>query len=109
MCLFDLRMLFSNMMAKTSPEFAERRTTPEMSDGAVFIYGENFDVYVKMCLLFLDDTMTDETEPVVEVRNFPRILRAPFNHSSCRLSSFLEWEQSTIQSAGQKRAYLMPA
>ena len=80
MDLFDLRMLFSDMMAKTSPEFAERRTTPEMCDGAVFIYGENYDVYVKMCLLFLDATMTDESEPVVEVRSFPRILHAPFNH-----------------------------
>ena len=67
----SVRMLFSNIMAKTSDQFAERHTAREVSEGAVFIYGENFDVYVSWCLVFIDDAMTDHCEPAVAVRTFP--------------------------------------
>lgn len=72
--LIDLRMLFSNILAKTSDDFAPRHTAPPSAaaDGAVFIYGENFDIYVHMCILLMDPNLTDESEPVIEVRSLPR-------------------------------------
>ena len=66
-----LRMLFSNMIAKASAAFAQRHTAPVEGDGCVFIYGGKFDIYVPMCLVYLDTGMTDESEPVTEVREYP--------------------------------------
>lgn len=71
--LHSIRMLFSNIMAKTTGSFAERRTAPAVSEGAVFIYGEDYDMYVGACILFLDDALTDLCEPIMELRSFPRI------------------------------------
>ena len=81
-------MLFSNILAKTSEDFAPRHTPPpDASDGAVFIYGEHFDIYCHMCVLFMDPNLTDECEPVVEVRSLPRSEQGQVCKPCCRMFS----------------------
>lgn len=82
-----LRCLFSNMMAKASRDFAERQSAPPPASSAVFIYTENADIYVSMCLVYLDRDMTDEMQPVVEARKYPRsgvvVTQMLANHHRC--------------------------
>ena len=94
-------MLFSNILAKTSDDFAPRHTVPPgAADGAVFTYGESFDIYVHMCVVFMDSNLSDESEPLVEVRSLPRCEQGQVYKPCCHMLSAFFLKPHSFHLAG---------
>ena len=67
----NVRILFGNILAKVSKEFAAGK---EHHEGAVSVYGDNFDAHSAMVLVLMDPTMSDDDEVVLQTRKFrPRV------------------------------------